>query len=225
MILLLPLLLRLGFWQLDRAVEKQGLMASFVERQALPPASLSQLLALEHGERAYRRVTLEGHFQSEPIFLLDNQIQFGKVGYNVLQALLVERDAHVHYFIINRGWLAGSPDRSLPTIDTPKSPIKLTASLYVPAGAPVLLTEDRWEEGPIRVIQSVDIDKIALALDVDTYPYQLRIEPGEPGALSVDWQIASTSPEKHRGYAVQWFAMSLALLLLWLYSSLRRQSD
>ena len=40
-----------------------------------------------------------------------------------------------------------------------------------------------------------------------------------PAAYQADWPLISTGmgPEKHTAYAVQWFAMALALLGLYLY--------
>jgi cytochrome oxidase assembly protein ShyY1 len=45
------------------------------------------------------------------------------------------------------------------------------------------------------------------------FPYPIRIAAGEPGALAVNWLVINVSPDKHRGYAVQWFAMAVALLI------------
>ena len=54
------------------------------------------------------------------------------------------------------------------------------------------------------------------------FPYSVRLDAGQPGALRVDWEPINTQPEKHTGYAVQWFAMAIALVLFWVYSSLKR---
>jgi surfeit locus 1 family protein len=45
----------------------------------------------------------------------------------------------------------------------------------------------------------------------DVFPFPVRIDAGESGALSVDWQVVNMSPQKHQGYAVQWFAMAAVL--------------
>jgi len=42
-LLLLPLLISLGFWQLQREDEKRALAAAFERQQALPPAPLASL--------------------------------------------------------------------------------------------------------------------------------------------------------------------------------------
>jgi len=56
------------------------------------------------------------------------------------------------------------------------------------------------------------------------FPYPVRIDAGETGALYVDWKVVTTGPAKHIGYAVQWFLMSAALAILYVFrcSNLRQ---
>ena len=42
----------------------------------------------------------------------------------------------------------------------------------------------------------------------------MRLEADSPAALRTGWEIVTVSPEKHRGYAVQWFMMAAALVVL-----------
>ncbi|NCF18346.1 MAG: SURF1 family protein, partial [Haliea sp.] len=35
------------------------------------------------------------------------------------------------------------------------------------------------------------------------------------GALAIDWKVVNVSPEKHRGYAVQWFTMAAVLTVFY----------
>ena len=35
----------------------------------------------------------------------------------------------------------------------------------------------------------------------------------------VDWQVVNVSPQKHQGYAVQWFAMAAVLFIFYLLRS------
>ena len=65
----------------------------------------------------------------------------------------------------------------------------------------------------------MEMDKIGDALAGSLFPYPVRIDPAQPGALSVDWQVINVSPEKHTGYAVQWFSMAAALALIYLLRS------
>ena len=51
------------------------------------------------------------------------------------------------------------------------------------------------------------------------FPYPVRIDAGEPGALAVEWQVVNMSPDKHRAYAAQWFTMALFLLVFFVMRS------
>jgi cytochrome oxidase assembly protein ShyY1 len=57
------------------------------------------------------------------------------------------------------------------------------------------------------------------------FPHSVRLAEGSPGALTRYWPVISTAPEKHRAYAVQWFAMAAVLLGLFLYTSLRPEAN
>jgi cytochrome oxidase assembly protein ShyY1 len=45
-------------------------------------------------------------------------------------------------------------------------------------------------------------------------PYQLRLDQDSVGALKTGWTTVAVQPEKHIGYAVQWFAMAITLLIM-----------
>ena len=53
-LVLLPLMVFLGFWQLSRGQEKQALLQSYAERRAAPPISVEQLDGV--ADPAFRRV-------------------------------------------------------------------------------------------------------------------------------------------------------------------------
>ena len=54
---------------------------------------------------------------------------------------------------------------------------------------------------------------------VKLFPHPVRIDSGVAAALTVDWQVVNVSPEKHTGYAVQWFTMAAALFILFILRS------
>ena len=74
-----------------------------------------------------------------------------------------------------------------------------------PAGAP-------WP----RLVTAIEPDKLWADLGRNGFAYELRQQSG-PGAYRTDWPVVAMGPEKHLGYAVQWFAMAAALLGLFLY--------
>lgn len=207
---LLPILLSLGFWQLDRAEEKRQLQALFEQRQQSGPVPIESLQ--DNGDLRYQPVSLVGEFLNDRILLLDNRINRGKFGYEVVVPFAL-RDAE-QIVLVNRGWIAGdSARRSLPVLPPIRGEFLLTGDVYVPQGNLMVLAETPVTGWP-RVVQSVDMDSVQAVFGEVLFPYTVRLHAGSPGALETYWQIVNVQPSKHTGYAVQWFAMSATLVLI-----------
>lgn len=210
--LLFPLTLALGNWQLDRAVEKQQLLETLTARQIAAPVDLPALRAenLTGDDLRFRKVRLRGHFDNAHYWLLDNRLQHGKFGYEVVSPFQLVDGSIV---LINRGWLAGSQRRELlPAVAAMEGEVELVAEIYVPPGEPFQLAALNGEGWP-RVVQELSMDAAATALGAAPFPYLLRLKAAEPGALTPNWVAINVSPDKHRAYAAQWFAMAVALLI------------
>jgi cytochrome oxidase assembly protein ShyY1 len=67
-----------------------------------------------------------------------------------------------------------------------------------------------------QLVTAVEPAKLWTALNRAGFAYELREETG-PASYQADWPVVAMGPEKHLAYAVQWFAMSLALFGLYLY--------
>lgn len=80
--LLLPALVGLGCWQLDREGEKRELLARFEARQVAAPVAINDALAARTpADLAYLPVRLRGRYLAERYLLLDNRVQDGRFGY------------------------------------------------------------------------------------------------------------------------------------------------
>ena len=217
---LLPLLLSLGSWQLRREQEKVDLQQQYATRQAETPIALSRMD--EDAELQYRQVELAGRYDNAHHFLLDNRIHQGQAGYELLTPVITDGNDVV---FVNRGWLSQGASRSqLPEPLPIEGPVTLRGSVYVQVGTPFVLDGTMPVAGWPRVIQSLDIAAMAEAAGYSAnavFPHSVRLAEGEPGVLIRDWPVITTTPEKHRAYAVQWFAMAAMLLGLYLYYSTR----
>lgn len=210
--LLLPGLLWLGVWQLQRGEEKRQLLASFEARRQAEPISLEQLEPLR--DPAYRRVQLRGFLDSEHSLLLDSRIRDGQAGVELLQPFYDQ--ASGLWVLLNRGWLPWPDRRTPPRFETPEGMLQLTAWVYVAPAAGMNLGTGTASEGWPRLITRVEADSLWQQLGRGGLSFETRLQPG-PASYRVDWPVVAMSPSKHLGYAVQWFALATALLGLFIY--------
>lgn len=218
-VLMVPVMAGLGFWQLQRAEEKAAIGAAFERRQQQTPANLAGLWNGSAEALAYLPVRLAGEFMQEEYFLLDNRVTEGRFGYEVVGIL--ELDGGEGLVLVNRGWVPGDPARlEQPAVPPVSGHVTLTGQVYVAPGTPYLLAEQQLDSGWPKLLQAIEMDRLAPLLatgqGVRVFPYPVRIDAGQPGALSVSWKVVNVSPEKHRGYAVQWFVMAACLTVLYL---------
>lgn len=224
-LLLLPLLIRLGFWQLSRAEEKRLLQDTQLAQQALPPVDYSPSAI----PADFRLVRAEGQFDTQHYWLLEGRHYNGKLGYEVLMPLQLAKG----WLLVNRGWVpAGKYREDNPQITTPSGQIQVTGSLVTPSDSPLINHKDQQQhivQWPPRILE-IDIELLnhhyATTLS-DTAPTRpsiftnkvLHISAENEAAFAVEWRSINMSPQKHTAYAVQWFSMALALMVLWLFAS------
>ncbi len=208
---LFPLLIVLGFWQLDRADEKQRIVNQYNANQQASPAGVAELLGQNNLQ--YRSAWLKGELDPSRRIILDNRVANGKPGYEILEALKVV--GIEQKILVNRGWVPASLDRSiLPQIEAVKGEVQFRGALYQTLGGYRL--DDgiaQVEQWPARV-GWVSAERAEQLFAERFFPYQLRLDQDSPGALQTGWATVSMQPAKHTGYAVQWFAMALVLLFM-----------
>src|SRR5690606_25428630 len=108
-VLMLPLLVGLGCWQLSRAEEKRILLASQEARRHAPPMRLDALNPAN--PPAFQRAHLHGRVEPAHSVLLDRRVHQGQVGGELLQPILHQTSER--WVLVNRGWLPW-PDRRVP---------------------------------------------------------------------------------------------------------------
>jgi surfeit locus 1 family protein len=212
----------LGYWQLSRAQEKQQRLELLAENENSVVTNLGSISEAEISD--FSKVELEVELASRKSILVENKIQNGNLGYHVLN--LVHEVESNKYILVNRGWVEGLANRSdVPKVDLPANYWQLKARFY-PINSQVLSGDAEIEEygNTIRipVLDSSVLQGLEKLLSADIEPYVLRIDKQDTYALEVDWAWVSMAPEKHLGYAFQWFALSLAFLIVSLFVLVKR---
>jgi len=206
----LPLLLALGNWQLTRAAEKEQALELLDARRKAPPASLAEFGTQDAAKLDARRVLLRGRYLPEKSFLLDNRVLDGRVGYELLMPFADSAGTTV---FVNRGWLQARSTRDkLPEITTPSGTLELLGELYVTSGdaRTELFATDGWPS----VVQAVDVPALSARAGVQAFPHVVRLAPEQPGVTPANWPRVNMNPDRHRAYAMQWFLMAIALLII-----------
>lgn len=212
----LPVTIKLALWQLDRAEEKQALIENYRLRGQATPIMLA--VAQQLDDQVYVRVQLGGEYDNRSPLLLDNQVRHGRPGYEVVSPFRTETG---QWLLVDRGWVPGSLDRrQIPVVPPVEGSVSLTGYLYHSPGKQLMIGDDPWpvEEGP-KIIQNAAPEYVSEKLATPFYPYRLRLDQESPGALETGWTVINLAPGKHIGYAVQWTALAIALVILSLFAN------
>ena len=208
----------LGFWQLDRAQQKVDLQSSLDARArepALDAASLARTADAAEGQR-HRSVVVRGRWVAERTVFLDNRQMDGKVGFYVVTPLALEPGPGA--VLVQRGWAPRNFNARdvLPAVDTPAGTATVDG---VVAPAPARLFEFAGAaSGAIR--QNLDIASFARETGLALLPLSVvqRESPGtRADGLARRWPRPAADVQKHRGYAVQWFALAAGIAFLYVW--------
>lgn len=218
-LLLLGFLLSLGFWQLDRAQQKRDILAAY---EAGPESTVIQLEAttasVDTGR--YRFARAAGVYDNTHQFLLDNRTRSGYVGYEVFTPFRIRNSGVA--VLVNRGWIPLTGDRSeVPDLEVGEDFRVVNGRLQQPL-QPFMLGDDEARTGWPYRIQAVYPGVLSEELGYRLLPFVLLLDSGEPAGYNRDWLLFSFGPERNTGYAVQWFGLALALLVIYLVVNIRK---
>jgi surfeit locus 1 family protein len=214
----------LGRWQQHRAAEKELIVTQNQERSKRKPEPLD-LGRTEYESLRYLPVRISGKYDGDHQFLLDNQIKNHKVGYNVLTPVIVKGSEKA--VLVDRGWVVQGLTRQLhPDISIESTEMNTEGQVYVPFSKGFRLGglddgEFLWP----RVIQFLDFDAMSERLGYDLLPVVIRFSPKANNGYLRQWNIVNMGPERHLGYAFQWYALAVAMLGVLLVLALKKKSN
>lgn len=224
--LLLPTFVALGFWQLDRAHEREALNRLQDERLQESPLALGGTEPLELASLRYRALILEGHFDVEHQFLVDNQLEDQVAGYHVLVPLRLKGSNRS--VLINRGWIPLGADRKIrPDVGgLPEGLVTIRGRAdYLHRVGFKLSGAEIPSEGWPSLVQVPEPAPISDRLGYPVESFQVLLGPAEVGGYVRHFKNIRLDAGKNRGYALQWFLFAVATLLLFIRSSVRKCPD
>jgi cytochrome oxidase assembly protein ShyY1 len=205
------LMIRLGFWQLERLEERKEFNSTVTERIDQPPVPFDELLdevASDPKSVEWRQVTLAGTWLPDQVVWF-NRSQEGIAGDNVLTAITHD-DSTV---IVNRGFVPlGS---ALPPASS--GDVEVLGRVRVPQARQLGELTDSTE-GPVTEVRRVDLELLDQQIPGDLAPVYVDLIGSVPN-VTADDPVPVPPPAldegPHLSYAVQWFIFAGAVVLGW----------
>lgn len=201
----------LGVWQLGRAEQKALMTARYEANAGMAAQSLAGAMA--HDDIEDRRVQVAGQWRPDLLVFLDHQMRGPVAGFHVHTVFVPAQGGPA--VLVNRGWVAAAADmQALPVVITP-SGNEVAGSLAFPSDF-FTVGEPDYGQRPLRVSR-LDMPQLSRVLGIRLHPFVVRQESAANDGLVREWAPArrlAMPPEKHRGYAFQWFSLAFAVLVV-----------
>ena len=209
----------LGLWQLERAQEKTERLLSIQQAEKTSQISLEQVLTNNLDSMLDMPITFEGQADRERYFLLDNKIHQGRVGYQVLVPIQTQSGT----LLANYGWVAATNSRSvLPKIEIASDLKSYSGIVSIPTNNIMVketaLIDDKWP----KLLQQTDLKIVQQHYQGALLPIVVLLTPDLSSGFVRNWQPVVMPPEKHMAYAIQWFLLALAAVVIFIVAQRRK---
>lgn len=212
--------LRLGWWQWHKADQVQAQVQAFAARSQLPPLRLSGA-PVQPDDTDNRAVTVRGTYEPQAQFLLDNQQENDQPGVHVITPLRIEgSETRV---LVDRGWIGWGASRAvLPRADAPGGLVEVHGLAHLPSHTKRLWVSDELGSSP-QLQTRLDLERYRTETGVAVQPIVILQDPHDADdGLVRRWPAPEDKTTMHRGYAVQWLLITLALVAFFLVASHRQ---
>lgn len=217
-------LVRLGFWQLERADQKTELNNNYKLRQNDQVVNLNISNDINDLESIlWRKVSVKGSFKSGTNLMLDNQIFRHVAGFNLLTPFVIEGSGMS--VLVNRGWHPNliNRDQVLLVNDLPGANIINGYAVKLPVPG-INLGGNNIEtiNASLARFQKIELDEINNFYQSNFLPYQIYLNPLTDNEYVSNFKLPIPDSEKNYGYAFQWFAFACTLLIIFLRLGITR---
>ena len=203
-------MIRLGFWQLDRLTQRRAFNAEVSRRLQAPPLTFADLTSLgDPLGLEYHAVALRGEYDFTQQVALSNQDWQGQPGVRLITPLVIADSNRA--VLVDRGWIPyeeSAPANwnkfaELGMVEVRGWILPTQTSLF--PTAPVTRHQDSWFRVDIAALQA-QISHPLLPVYIQQSPDPARKQLPYRSELNVD-----LSEGPHMGYAMTWFAFAAIL--------------
>jgi len=218
--------IQLGFWQLERASEKNNINSNYTLRQDDALINLNNTNSINNKEALlWRRAEVNGSFLNKKNIILDNQIFNQIAGFNILTPFLIKDSNYV--VLINRGWHPNLVSRDLiPDIQNLEGIKALKGHIAKFPSSGISLGQNNIEtlNASVFRMQRLDFDELKYFLTFNLLPYMIYMDPLIDKDNYNTFKLPAPDSEKNYGYAFQWFAFAFTLLIIFIKIGIRRKN-
>jgi len=209
------LLIGLGVWQIERLHWKEGLIAERTSAISAPPGTVPRTLEAAR-PLEFHRVEAKGQFLHDSEILVHAiERKQGDAGYLVITPLRLDDGAEV---LVERGWVP--PEKRDPATraqGNPPGEVAVDGLLRLaPPEKPSWFTP---ENDPVRGEWFwIDLPALARRAGIaEALPFYIEASAApNPGGLPVGGQANTSLPNDHLQYAITWFSLAGALVVIYL---------
>lgn len=213
----IALAVSLGNWQTRRAEERVAL-GRRLDDAAQQPARALPPTPVDVHDYEFRRVSARGEYSAKYTILLDNKVLHGVPGYQVLTPLKIAGGDT--YVLVNRGWVAAGARRDiLPQIPTPAG-VETVEGIGVVPSKYILELGAKTEKG--IVWENLVLARYAKWSGLKLQPIVLQQTSEATDGLVRKWGRPDTGADRNRGYAFQWYALAITILIIYVALSFKR---
>lgn len=215
----------LGQWQTRRGDEKQALQARWDAAIAAPALNIAGAAdARAAAARLPQRVQLRGVFDPRGTVFVGNRLRGTAVGFHVVTPLRIADGVLV---LVDRGWVARDvrDPASMPPVATPVGDVAVEG-LAVPRVPRMLELTDEVRPPPPAIWPNLAPDEYARTTGMAVTDFIVQQTSASDDGLQRDWPRVDRGVQKHRGYALQWYALAALAggLTLWFGARALRRS-
>lgn len=217
----------LGFWQLERAQQRQAIAADIQSGRQAAPVNLNASTAQQGQFKNWTPALAQGRWRGEFSVLLDNRNLAGRPGLWLATPLEMEDGRAV---LVLRGWLARPiGDQRAPIVDTPRQlqNIQGELTMHVPRLFELWASgnanrfslsfdaqtrndgaSERVDTGRLLRLQNLSLEKLSEQTGLNLIPVVLLQTSVSNDGLIRTWPEPSVDADKNVGYAMQWFGFA-----------------
>ncbi|MBU0913296.1 MAG: SURF1 family protein [Gammaproteobacteria bacterium] len=203
------LLIKLSYWQWQRAEQKQTQLDQLHTAEQQGPVQWRDLASIPADQQDGLMLQGKAVWLKPAVWLLDNQLIQGKAGYDVVIPVLVSNQGPA--VLVNLGWVQAPPSRDvLPELSIPES-FELMALLRTELKG-FRLGQNLEDTGlwPQRM-QQVEPAELSQVLGQELYAGLLY---QQQSPYLYHYKAVVMPPEKHRAYALQWLLLAVAVVVI-----------